>query len=143
MKKPRRSARLLKGSCLCGAVAFSVRDEFTYALNCHCSQCRRTTGAAYKPFGGIPKTKFRLERGTRSLLIYGDAEGYNAHCKVCGSPLYAVVRAGKYVHVKEVRLAEWPVAFLSRPRRTPRTIPDFMAADAPPNRLEILRGTAK
>lgn len=108
MKKPRRSARLLKGSCLCGAVAFSVRDEFTYALNCHCSQCRRTTGAAYKPFGGIPKTKFRLERGTRSLLIYGDAEGYNAHCKVCGSPLYAVVRAGKYVHVNYGALTRAP-----------------------------------
>jgi len=50
---------------------------------------------------------------------------------------------GNYVHVKEVRLAEWPVAFLSRPRRTPQTIPDFLAPDAPPNRLEILRGTAK
>ena len=50
---------------------------------------------------------------------------------------------GNYVHVKEVRLAEWPVAFLSRPRRTPQTIPNFLAPDAPPNRLEILRGTAQ
>jgi hypothetical protein len=29
---------------------------------------------------------------------------------------------------------------LRRPRRTPRTIPDFLAPDAPPNRLDILRG---
>ncbi|MCD9031015.1 hypothetical protein LDO32_04635 [Luteimonas sp. Y-2-2-4F] len=47
---------------------------------------------------------------------------------------------GEYLHVKERRVAEWPVSFLSRPRRTPRTIPDFMAPDAPANRLDILRG---
>lgn len=48
----------------------------------------------------------------------------------------------KYVHVKRKRVTEWPVEFLSRPRRTERTIPDFLAPDAPPNRLEILRGEA-
>lgn len=47
---------------------------------------------------------------------------------------------GQYVHVRSERITEWPVAFLSRPRRTERTIPDFMAPDAPPNRLAILRG---
>ncbi|APV48859.1 GCN5 family acetyltransferase [Betaproteobacteria bacterium GR16-43] len=50
---------------------------------------------------------------------------------------------GKFVHVKKTRLTEWPVAFLSRPRRTPRTIPDFLSPNAPANRLDILRGTAK
>ena len=49
---------------------------------------------------------------------------------------------GRYVHVREERVAEWPPIFLSRPRRTERTIPDFMAPDAPPNRLAILRGQA-
>jgi len=48
----------------------------------------------------------------------------------------------KYIHVKEERLTEWPVEFLQRPRRTERTIPDFMSPDAPTNKLEILRGTA-
>ena len=49
---------------------------------------------------------------------------------------------GVYVHVKQERVTEWPVMFLSRPRRTERTIPDFLAPDAPPNRLDILRGLA-
>jgi len=47
---------------------------------------------------------------------------------------------GQYVHVTEHRLTEWPVVFLQRPRRTDRTIPDFLAPDAPPNRVDILRG---
>jgi putative acetyltransferase len=49
---------------------------------------------------------------------------------------------GNFVHIREVRVTEWPVEFLSRPRRTPRTIPDFFAPGAPSNRLEIIRGTA-
>ncbi len=50
---------------------------------------------------------------------------------------------GHYVHVKKRRVTEWPVEFLRRPRRTARTIPDFLAPDAPANRLDILRGLAK
>jgi len=50
---------------------------------------------------------------------------------------------GQYARVKEQRLTEWPVAFLSRPRRTKKTIPDFLSPDAPKNRLAILRGLAQ
>jgi hypothetical protein len=51
--------------------------------------------------------------------------------------------AGKYVHVQEERVTEWPVEFLSRPRRAPQTIPAFLSPTAPSNRLDILRGIAK
>lgn len=49
---------------------------------------------------------------------------------------------GCYLHVQQERVTEWPLAFLSRPRRTDTTIPDFMSPDAPANRLDILRGLA-
>ena len=49
---------------------------------------------------------------------------------------------GQYVHVKKRRVTEWPVELLRRPKRTARTIPDFLAPDAPSNRLDILRGLA-
>ena len=47
---------------------------------------------------------------------------------------------GEYEHVDEVRITEWPVEFLRRPRRTPDTIPAFLSPNAPKNRLDILRG---
>jgi hypothetical protein len=37
---------------------------------------------------------------------------------------------GLYIHVREPRIAEWPVEFLSRPRRTPETIPSFLSRAA-------------
>jgi hypothetical protein len=49
---------------------------------------------------------------------------------------------GKYLHIKEQRITEWPVEFLNRPRRGENTITDFFSPDAPSNRLEILRGLA-
>ncbi len=49
--------------------------------------------------------------------------------------------SGQYVHVRDQRITEWPVAFLTRPRRTPQTIPEFMSGTAP-NRVDILRGLA-
>jgi len=47
---------------------------------------------------------------------------------------------GKYEHIKEQRITEWPIHFLKRPRRDENTIPDFLSPNAPGNRLEILRG---
>lgn len=66
-----RKDRVLKDGCLCGAVQYQVRDGFRYALNCHCSQCRRATGSAFKPFGGIERDEFAVTKGAESLATNG------------------------------------------------------------------------
>ncbi|MBA4099033.1 MAG: aldehyde-activating protein [Rhodospirillum sp.] len=101
-------ARVLGGGCLCGAVQYKVRDEFRYAMNCHCSQCRRATGSAFKPFGGIERDKFAVAKGAQSLSINGAPDNHDAFCSSCGSLLYSVVRDGAYVHVTFGTLADAP-----------------------------------
>lgn len=49
---------------------------------------------------------------------------------------------GGYEHKTGERIAEWLPEWLSRPKRTDRTIPDFLSPDAPTNRLDIIRGIA-
>jgi|SRR5688572_13301815 len=98
----------LSGECFCGAARFTVEDAFRYALNCHCSQCRRSTGAAFKSFAGIERTKFRVVAGEDGLLIYGEPDCHNAHCGTCGSFLYSVVQDGTYVHVNLGTLRDEP-----------------------------------
>ncbi len=79
-----------------------------------------------------------------------EAESFARANPGTGNPLALVLQreyidepeTGQYVHVREERVAEWPVEFLARPRRTEHTIPAFMAPNAPPNRLAILRGQA-
>jgi hypothetical protein len=102
------TARTLTGKCFCGAVHYAVADAFTYALNCHCSNCRRTTGSAFKPFAGIMRDQFAVTEGRDNLLIHGEEKTHDAHCSVCGSLLYSVVRDGVYVHVAMGTLVDTP-----------------------------------
>jgi hypothetical protein len=86
-----------------------VADAFEYAANCHCSNCRRTTGAACKPFAGIRRDRLRLVAGGDNLLIVGDpAAAHDLHCRTCGSLLHSVVREGAWVHVAMGTLIDTP-----------------------------------
>ncbi|WP_321896326.1 GFA family protein [Paraburkholderia heleia] len=99
----------LRGQCLCGAVRYAVANAFRYAFNCHCSQCRRATGSAFKPFAGIEREALRLTEGEGQTLVYGDPQGaHDIHCGRCGSLLYSVVREGAYVHVTLGTLTDPP-----------------------------------
>lgn len=100
--------RMLAGKCLCGTVQYAVADEFIYAANCHCSNCRRTTGSAFKPFAGIERERLSLTNGEDNLLMFGDEAAHDTHCKTCGSLLYSVVRDGAFVHVAIGTLVDEP-----------------------------------
>src|SRR4029453_1160545 len=65
------STRMLAGRCECRAVRYLVSDSFLYAANCHCSNCRASTGSAFKPFAGIEREKLRVVGGAGTLLAWG------------------------------------------------------------------------
>lgn len=115
--------RTLVGKCLCGEAQYEVADTFLYAQNCHCSNCRRATGSAFKPFAGIERSKLRLTSGTESLSLFGTEDAHDAHCKACGSLLYSVVRDAQFVHVALGTLVDAPTI---RP-----TAPIFVGSKAP------------
>jgi hypothetical protein len=101
--------RRLTGRCLCGAVSYQVADAFEYAMNCHCSQCRRATGSAFKPFAGIGRANLAITAGEDAVLIYGDTSAaHDVHCGRCGSLLFSVVRDGTYAHVTMGTLVDAP-----------------------------------
>ena len=99
------------------------------------------------PERGAPK----LEDGNDyyyAFATYEEALEFSKQNKGTEKPLALILQRehinelepGKYFHVKEERLTEWPVEFLSRPRRSEKTIPDFLSPNAPANKLDILRG---
>jgi hypothetical protein len=101
-------ARKLAGKCMCGAVQYAVANEFIYAMNCHCSNCRRTTGSAFKPFAGIEREKLEISEGEGDLMRFGGEQNHDAHCRRCGSLLYSLVRDGAFVHVPMGTLVDDP-----------------------------------
>jgi hypothetical protein len=101
-------ARMLTGRCYCGAVQYEVADAFKYAANCHCTNCRRATGAAFKPFAGIERERLCVTQGEDRLLRFGDDTNHDVRCAACGSFLYSIVRDGAFVHVTMGSLADTP-----------------------------------
>lgn len=108
MPTPSKNQRTLVGKCLCGAVHYAVADAFVYAANCHCSNCRRTTGSAFRPFAGIGCDRLRITSCGNNVMIHGDENGHDAHCRMCGSLLYSLVRDAAFVHVAMGTLVDDP-----------------------------------
>lgn len=98
----------LTGRCECGAVQYEVADAFLYAANCHCSNCRASTGSAFKPFAGIEREKLTVTEGAGGLLVWGEPDANHTRCGTCGSLLFSVVRDGEYVHVALGSLVDVP-----------------------------------
>ena len=98
-KEAESIGRVLDGRCECRAVRYVVADAFLYSANCHCSNCRASTGSAFKPFAGIEREKLQIVEGADTLLVWGDDDANHTRCGICGSLLYSVVRDGAYVHV--------------------------------------------
>jgi hypothetical protein len=99
---------VLRGKCECGAVEYTVADEFRYALNCHCSRCRAATSSAFKAFAGIEREKLELDSRPDALLIVGEENLHDTRCARCGSLLFSVVRDGVWVHVALGSLVDAP-----------------------------------
>ena len=105
---PQKPTRTLAGACQCGAVTYAVADEFAFAVNCHCSICRRATGAAFKPIAGIERAKMRITAGQDSILIVDAPAWHDERCGLCGSLLFAVVQEGVFIHVAMGTLLDDP-----------------------------------
>jgi hypothetical protein len=90
-------------------VAYEVADEFELARNCHCSNCRATTGSAFLPWGEVERSKLRVTKGRDSLWVIGDAGGHHAiRCGECGSLLYWTARGGAQLRVPYGSLVDEP-----------------------------------
>ena len=129
------SVRVLVGRCLCGAVHYAVADEFQYAANCHCIDCRRATGSAFKPFAGIERSKFTVTEGVDHLFILGEENAHDARCRKCASFLYSVDRDGAYVRVALGTLTDDPTIRPSEHIFVRSKAPWFTIADDLPQYL--------
>ena len=95
----------MKGSCLCGEVAFEVGEIVGPFELCHCSRCRKASGSAYAAVLEVSTDGYRIVRGIelirsfRSPLIERPPAYEVWFCSKCGSPVPAPHPDGKVVEV--------------------------------------------
>jgi hypothetical protein len=73
------------GGCRCGAVRFSISADPHFAAICHCSDCRRASGAPFLAFVGFDRDDVRFEGG--ECCCYGEAPVSRSFCGLCGAPI--------------------------------------------------------
>jgi hypothetical protein len=85
----------VKGSCLCGSVAYQVVGETKRFTHCHCQRCRKATGTGHATNLVLsPQTGITWLKGEELLGKYKVPEAerfYNCFCKTCGGPMPRVV----------------------------------------------------
>ena len=75
-----------RGSCLCGAVRFSVDSFKSDVGHCHCSMCRKFHGAAFATIVSVEG--FRWLQGEDALTAFvADNRTTRTFCSRCGSSL--------------------------------------------------------
>ncbi|MGE0408101.1 MAG: GFA family protein [Amphiplicatus sp.] len=74
------------GGCRCGAVRFEAKGAPKFVGNCHCEDCRRSTGAPFSTYVGYRDDAVRWKGASRTL--YESSPGVRrGFCATCGAPL--------------------------------------------------------
>ncbi len=86
------------GGCLCGTVRYEVRGPLRAVVDCHCTQCRRTSGhfaafTATRP-GDLVLTESEGLRWYRS-----SATARRGFCGICGSSLFWEPASGERLSI--------------------------------------------
>jgi hypothetical protein len=82
----------VEGQCHCGAIAYEAEVEPGTIAICHCADCQRQSGSAFRTNIPTPIDKFRVLRGTPKKYIKtvdSGAKRVHAFCANCGGPVYA------------------------------------------------------
>lgn len=102
---------VIKGACLCGRVRFSITGALPNIYQCHCSLCRKVTGAAANAATLINVGDFQWHSETekKHITSFTKPTGYRADfCKNCGSPVPNVIANSELVWIP-VGLIDTPV----------------------------------
>lgn len=78
----------IAGSCLCGAVRFEITPPSTGFRYCHCSRCRKVTGAAHAANIFLPEGQFKWLAGeslVRRFNLPGAKRFAVSFCTQCGT----------------------------------------------------------
>ncbi|KAF7954142.1 hypothetical protein EAE96_005274 [Botrytis aclada] len=80
-----------QGSCLCDDIQYEYTGEPTLTALCYCQACQKWCGATSSSNVLVPRTQFKLLKGTpKTFEIPGDSGKINkrSFCGNCGSSLF-------------------------------------------------------
>ena len=76
-----------RGSCMCGAVTFTVSVPLPAPDACHCTKCRKHSGH-YFVSSDIPRSAVTIDGLERVTWFQSSEKVRRGFCSVCGSSLF-------------------------------------------------------
>jgi len=76
----------MRGRCLCGFVRYEARGARTNETSCHCSICRRSSGAPFVSWFTVGRGDFELTAGEPARFRSSD-HATRSFCPRCGTQL--------------------------------------------------------
>lgn len=76
---------MIRGGCLCGSVRYEATGEPYNITHCHCSDCRRSSGAPFVTWASFRTQDLRFTAGSPRELPW--AGRLRSFCPHCGTPL--------------------------------------------------------
>lgn len=110
--------QVFEGSCLCGRVRYRATGPLGEMSHCHCTDCRKSHGAAFATYVEVARDRFRFDRGEDRLLMYRAESGTRRRfCGICGSNITAAIESepeSVYVTAAtlDTRIEQKPVAHI-------------------------------
>lgn len=82
----------IDGKCHCGKITYEAVIDPGEVTICHCTDCQRLTGTAFRAVVAAPREAFVLLSGQPKIYVKTAESGArraHAFCADCGTPIYS------------------------------------------------------
>jgi hypothetical protein len=100
---------MIRGSCLCGGVAYEIDGRYSDIGHCHCFKCRKVSGSNSNAAMLTAAKSFRWVQGADLVKRFEMHDGWTStFCGECGSPMPMLAAEGKLYWVPAGTLDDDP-----------------------------------
>lgn len=82
----------IDGGCHCGFIQYEGEAEPDKTAICHCTDCQKLSGSAFRTVTPVHSDSFRLTAGQPTIYVKTGESGnqrQQAFCPRCGSPIFS------------------------------------------------------
>lgn len=92
----------LTGNCLCGDIGYKVDGDIKFQANCHCSDCRQSSGSPFATLVFVDADDIKITGETKSFSHKVDSGNTltKQFCPNCGSQMFSSNSANPVFGIK-------------------------------------------